>query len=87
MTKVRHTDRPRPSPECRSLLFEISQYLDDELPAARRRTVERHINSCRCCGSMAERIRTVMAVSRAGRAAPPREVMRRAARRIRALLR
>lgn len=78
---------PRPSPKCRALLLEMSRYLDGELPASRRRSVESHIATCACCGTMATRLRTVVAACRAeGRAKPPRAVMARAARRIRGLL-
>lgn len=78
---------PRPSPKCRALLLEMSRYLDDDLPAARRRSIESHIASCHCCGTMATRLRTVVSACRAeGGAKPPRAVMARAARRIRTLL-
>ena len=79
--------RGRPSPKCRALLLEMSRYLDGELPAARRQSVEAHINSCECCGTMAVRLRTVVAACRSeGRKRPPRDVMARAAARIRDLL-
>lgn len=79
--------RKRPSAKCRPLLMEMSRYLDDQLSPARRRSVEAHIASCRCCGSMAARLRTVVAACRAeGRRRPPRAVMTRAAARIRELL-
>lgn len=77
----------RLSARCRQMLTEISKYLDDELPRARRRTVERHMGSCACCGSMARRFRTTMMLSRAERRPLPRGVRRRAATRIRRLLR
>ena len=68
-------------------MLEVSRYLDDELPAARRRAVEAHVKSCTCCGTMATRLRTVVAACRAeGRQSPPRDVMQRASARIRALL-
>lgn len=77
----------RPSPKCRALLLEVSRYLDGELPAARRRTVEAHVSSCRCCGTMTQRLRAVVAACRAdGRRSPPRAVMQRASARVRALL-
>ena len=82
------TDRTRPSARCRALLLELSQYLDGDLTAARRRTIERHINECTCCGTMAGRLRTTLAVCRAtGETRLPRAVRSRAAGRIRALLR
>ena len=82
------TGATRPSARCRALLLELSQYLDGDLTAARRRTIERHINACTCCGPMAERLRTTLAVCRAtGETRLPRAVRSRAAARIRALLR
>jgi anti-sigma factor RsiW len=77
----------RPSPRCRALLLELSRYLDGELMLARRRMVERHINTCTCCGAMAARLRRTVAACRAERKRqPPRAVMLRAAKRIRALV-
>ena len=77
----------RPSARCRTLLLELSRYLDGELTPARRLTVERHIDACVCCGTMAARLRRTVAACRAGGASrPPRAVMSRAAARIRALM-
>jgi anti-sigma factor RsiW len=79
--------RPRPSARCRALLLEVSRYLDGELTPARREAIERHIDTCACCGTMAVRLRRTVAACRAGGAtAPPRSVTARAAARIRALL-
>ena len=81
------TVRTRPSARCRTLLLELSRYLDGDLTPARRRTVERHINACACCGTMAARLRRTVAACRAeGKRRPPRDVMSRAAERIRALI-
>ena len=55
----------RPSARCRTLFVELSRYLDGDLTPARRRTVERHIKACACCGTMAARLRKTMAVCRA----------------------
>ena len=77
----------RPSARCRALLLELSRYFDDDLTPARRRTVERHIKTCRCCGTMAARLRTTMIACRTeGKRRPPRDVTSRAAARIRRLL-
>jgi anti-sigma factor RsiW len=77
----------RPSARCRALLLELSRYLDGELMPARRRMVERHINMCTCCGTMAARLRRTVAACRAeGKRQPPRAVMLRAAKRVRALV-
>ena len=73
------TGPPRPSARCRRLLRELSRYLDGDLTPARRRTVERHINGCVCCGTMAARLRRTVAACRAeGKRRPPRGVMSRA---------
>lgn len=80
------TGPSRPSPKCRALLREISAYLDGELPPARRRIVERHIDSCACCGTMASRLRRVVAVCRADHQRPSKAVMARAKLRMRRLL-
>ena len=77
----------RPSPKCRAVLLDVSRYLDGELSPSRRRRVEAHIDSCRCCGTMAARLRAVIAACRAaGRTPAPRAVMARASTRIRKLL-
>jgi anti-sigma factor RsiW len=77
----------RPSARCRTLSLELSQYLDDDLTPARRRTVERHIETCGCCGAMAARLRTLVTACRAeGKRRPPRDVMSRAAERVRVLI-
>ena len=77
----------RPSARCRTLLVELSRYMDGDLTAARRRTVERHIKACACCGTIAARLRKTMALCRAeGKRRPPRDVMSRAAERIRVLI-
>ena len=77
----------RPSARCRALILELSRYLDGDMTPARRRTVETHIKACACCGTMAARLRRTMAVCRAeGTRRPPRDVMSRAAERIRVLI-
>jgi anti-sigma factor RsiW len=76
-----------PTARCRALLLELSRYLDGDLTPARRRAVEQHIRACACCGTMAARLRKTVAACRAeGRRSPPRDVMSRAAERIRALI-
>ena len=77
----------RPSARCRTLFVELSRYLDGDLTPARRRTVERHIKACACCATMAARLRKTVAVCCAeGKRRPPRDVMSRAAERIRVLI-
>jgi anti-sigma factor RsiW len=77
----------RPSARCRTLLLELSRYLDGDLTPARRRTVERHIQACACCETLAARLRRTVAACRAeGKKQPPCDVRSRAAKRIRALV-
>lgn len=78
------TVQARPSARCRALLLELSRYLDGDLTPARRRTVERHVEGCECCATMAARLRSIVAACRAeGGRRPPRAVMSRAASRVR----
>ena len=77
----------RPSPRCRALFEELSLYLDGDLTTDRRRKIERHIRSCACCGMMNQRLRLTVAACRAeAKRRPPRDVMARAATRVRALI-
>jgi anti-sigma factor RsiW len=77
----------KPGARCRALMKELSLYLEGDLSATRRRTIERHMAACRCCGTMASRMRTVMALCRAEGGRPlPRDVRARAAARLRTLL-
>ena len=77
----------RPTARCRALLLEVSRYLDGDLAPTRRQAVERHIHACTCCRTMATRLRRTVAACRAeGKRCPPRDVMARAAERIRALI-
>ena len=77
----------RPSARCRALLLEVSRYLDGDLTPVRRRKVERHINRCACCGTMAARLRKTVATCRAERRRRlPRAVVLRAKKRITTLV-
>jgi anti-sigma factor RsiW len=68
-------------------MLELSRYLDGELTPARYRMVEKHIQACDCCETMAAGLRRTIAACRAeGTRRPPRGVMSRAAARIRALV-
>jgi anti-sigma factor RsiW len=78
---------PRPSARCRTLVLELSRYLDGDLSASRRRIVERHVAECDCCGTMTARLRQAIAACRAaGAKRPPRAVRARAAARVKALM-
>jgi anti-sigma factor RsiW len=77
----------RPTPRCRNLLLELSRYLDGDLTPARRRMVERHVNACACCETMAARLRRMIATCRAeGKRRLPQAVKSRAEKRITALV-
>ena len=81
------TIQTRPSARCRTMLLELSRYLDGDLTSARRRSVERHINACACCGTMAARLRKTVATCRAeGTRRLPRAIRLRAEKRIKALV-
>jgi anti-sigma factor RsiW len=76
----------RPSARCRALFVEVSRYLDGDLTPARRRTVERHIKTCACCGTMAACLQRTLAACRAeGKGRLPRAVLSRMQKRIKAL--
>ena len=77
----------RPSGRCRTLLLEVSRYLDGELTPARRRAVEQHIGTCACCRTLSAQLQSTLAACRAeGQAKAPLAVMSRAAARIRTLV-
>jgi anti-sigma factor RsiW len=64
----------------------MSQYLDGELTPRRRAALKRHIDTCACCSTLAERLRTVSALAKGEQAPAPKRVQALAARRVRALL-
>jgi hypothetical protein len=73
--------------ECRAQLAELLAYLDGELPAPRRRVIERHINACSCCRGLAMGVRRAILLCRdAGPERLPAAVRARARARIRELL-
>jgi len=81
------TTPTRPPARCRTVLLELSRYLEGDLTPARRRAVERHLETCHCCGAMASRLlRTMVACHAEGQRRPPRTVMTRAAQRVTALI-
>ena len=80
--------KPAATRGCRRLLVEMFQYLDGELSAARCRTLERHLASCEPCAQAADRIRDTISACRAANDRPlPAPVRRRAALRVKTLLR
>jgi len=82
----------RPSPNhdhrCVDFLERLSRYLDDELAAADRRTIERHLRDCPCCEDVLDSLKQTVAICHEeGRPELPPAVRRRARARVSALLR
>jgi anti-sigma factor RsiW len=77
-----------PGPDrCRSLLEQLSRYIDGELTPAQRRSLAAHLRRCPCCQTMADGLKhTVDACRKAGTARLPADVRQRARARIATLL-
>jgi anti-sigma factor RsiW len=72
---------------CRDFLERLSRYLDDDLSAPDRRTIEKHLAECPCCEDVLDGLKeTVALCHEKGRPQLPREVRARARQRVRALL-
>ena len=72
---------------CRDFLEQLSRYLDDELPAADRRTIQRHLKDCPCCEEVLDSLEHTVAVCHEeGRTELPPDVRRRARARVAELL-
>lgn len=81
------TRRPVPK-ACRTILVAFSKYLDGEQTPTACRRIERHLATCASCEAATNQIRKAVALCRHQRTARlPESVRRRAAERIRALLR
>ena len=75
------------SDRCRSLLEQLSRYIDDELTVAQRRSLTAHLRRCPCCQTMADSLKhTVETCRKAGTARLPPDVRVRARARIATLL-
>jgi anti-sigma factor RsiW len=73
---------------CAEFLERLSRYLDDELAAADRRTIERHLRDCPCCEDVLESLKHTVAVCHEeGRPELPPAVRQRASARVSELLR
>jgi anti-sigma factor RsiW len=73
---------------CAGFLERLSRYLDDELPAADRRTIEGHLSDCPCCEEVLESLRFTVAICHEeGRPDLPADVRQRARARVSELLR
>jgi len=78
---------PEHSERCRDYLERLSRYLDDDLRAADRRAIEKHLNDCPCCEDVLKSLKdTVALCHEKGRPALPRVVRQRARQRVRAVL-
>ncbi len=79
--------RIAPGPSCRDRLAALFDYIDGDLTPVRCRALERHLEACTCCGTLAANLRTAIALCRAeGRQRLPKTVRHRAQQRVRALL-
>ena len=75
------------SDRCRSLLEQLSQYIDGDLTPAQRRALAAHLRHCPCCQTMADSLKhTVDTCRKAGAARLPADVRLRARARIATLL-
>jgi anti-sigma factor RsiW len=73
---------------CQEFLERLSRYLDDELPATDRQTIERHLRDCPCCEDVLDSLRQTVALCHdAGRPDLPADVRQRARARVTELLR
>ncbi len=72
---------------CQEFLERLSRYLDNELPAPDRTTIERHLHDCPCCEDVLESLRHTVAVCHEeGRPELPPAVRERARARVVELL-
>jgi anti-sigma factor RsiW len=72
---------------CRDFLEQLSRYLDDELPAAARSEIQRHLRDCPCCEEVLASIKhTVEVCHDEGRPDLPPDVRQRAHARVVELL-
>ena len=75
------------SDRCRTLLEQLSRYIDGEVTPAQRRSLAAHLKRCPCCQTMADHLQqTVDACRRVGGARLPADVRARARARIKTLL-
>lgn len=78
---------PEHAHRCRDFLERLSRYLDDDLPATDRRTIEKHLADCPCCEDVLQSLKdTVTLCHDKGRPTLPRDVRARARHRVKALL-
>lgn len=84
MMKATHPEHVH---RCRNFLERLSRYLDGDLPAPDRRTIEKHLADCPCCEDVLDSLKETVALCHdKGRPGMPREVRSRARQRVRDLL-
>jgi anti-sigma factor RsiW len=72
---------------CQAFLERLSRYLDDELPAPDRLTIETHLRDCPCCEEVLDSLKhTVSICHEEGRPELPPDVRQRAKARVVELL-
>jgi anti-sigma factor (TIGR02949 family) len=75
------------TPDCRTILTNISAYLDGELDATACDEIERHCQACASCSELVEGLRqTIGLCRRAGETPLPDAIRQRARDRVRLLL-
>ncbi len=78
---------PQDSDRCRTLLTQISRWLDGDLAGSDRRALVTHLKQCPCCESVADSLRRTMdACHKAGSKRLPPALRERARRRVAVLL-
>ena len=72
---------------CAEFLERLSRYLDNELAAAERDTIEKHLRECPCCEDVLHSLEDTVALCREkGRPELPPDVRARASARVKELL-
>ena len=72
---------------CQEFLERLSRYLDNELPAPDRRTIELHLHDCPCCEEVLDSLKQTVALCHdEGRPELPPDVRLRARARVVELL-
>lgn len=80
-------DHASPSRACQSFMERLSSYVDGELHASSRRSLEAHLARCPCCEELAESLkRTVHVCHELGSGRLPRSVRSQMRARVVALL-
>jgi anti-sigma factor RsiW len=82
-----HQPPPGHDHRCQEFLERLSRYLDNELPAPDRDTIERHLRDCPCCEEVLDSLKQTVALCHdEGRPELPPDVRERARERMVELL-